>query len=290
MSAQTVGLLHPGAMGSTIGRSIQCGGHRILWASQGRSRETRERAEVEGFEEIAALVDLCAQSDVVVSVCPPHAAAQLAEQVAGTGYGGVYVDANAIPPALAGRIGELIVGAGGGYVDGSIIGPPARASGSTRVYLSGTGAASVAELFDAGAADAVVLDGFLTSASALKMVYAAYTKGSAALLLAVLGGARSLRVDEALRLEWAMSIPELPARSDRLLEYSGRKAWRFEGEMRFISETFESAGLPGGFHSAAAEIYRRLGGQADESFPVAHEQTLTDLLAGTEPAPFDPTR
>ena len=244
---------------------------------------------MEGFEEVRTLADLCVQSDAIVSVCPPHGAAQLAETVAGTGYRGIYVDANAIPPALAGRIRDLIVAAGGDYVDGSIIGPPANESGTTRVYLSGTGAESVAELFVSGAADAVVLDGYFTAASALKMVYAAFTKGSAALLLAVVGAAGALGVDEALRAEWAMSIPDLPARSDRLLEYSGRKAWRFEGEMQFISETFERAGLPGGFHSAAAEVYGRIAGQVDESFPVSHRRTLTDLLNGPESPSFDPT-
>jgi 3-hydroxyisobutyrate dehydrogenase-like beta-hydroxyacid dehydrogenase len=215
---------------------------------------------------------------------------ELAEQVAGTGYRGVYVDANAIPPALASRIRDLIVGAGGSYVDGSIIGPPANEPGSTRVYLSGTGAASVAELFVVGPADAVVLDGHFTAASALKMVYAAYTKGSAALLLAVVGAATSLGVGAPLRDEWAMSDSDLPERSDRLLEFSGRKAWRFEGEMRFISETFESAGLPGGFHTAAAEVYRRIAGQAGESFPVSHDRTLIDLLDGAEPASLDAPR
>lgn len=198
MSARTVGLLHPGAMGSTIGRTILSGGHRVLWAADGRSRATRERAELEGFEEVRTLADLCAESDAIVSVCPPHGAAQLAEAVAGTGYRGIYVDANAIPPAIAGRIRDLIMAAGGDYVDGSIIGPPAYESGSTRVYLSGTGAESVAELFVSGAADAVVLDGFFAAASALKMVYAAFTKGSAALLLAVVGAAGALGVDEAL--------------------------------------------------------------------------------------------
>ncbi|MCK7519679.1 MAG: DUF1932 domain-containing protein [Ignavibacteriales bacterium] len=41
------------------------------------------------------------------------------------------------------------------------------------------------------------------------------------------------------------------------------KAWRFEGEMHEIASTFEGAGLPDGFHEAAAEIYHRMAGFKD---------------------------
>ena len=34
------------------------------------------------------------------------------------------------------------------------------------------------------------------------------------------------------------------------------KGWRWVGEMEEIADTFDAAGLPGGFHRAAAEVYR----------------------------------
>ena len=39
-----VGLLHPGEMGASVGRALQANRHEVLWASEGRSDATRERA------------------------------------------------------------------------------------------------------------------------------------------------------------------------------------------------------------------------------------------------------
>ena len=36
------------------------------------------------------------------------------------------------------------------------------------------------------------------------------------------------------------------------------KAWRFAGEMEEIADFFADAGLPAGFHRAAAVLYRRI--------------------------------
>lgn len=276
----SVGILHPGAMGSTVGRALMQAGNQAVWLSAGRSAATRTRAEGEGFLEVADMAALAAETCIIVSICPPHASEDVVEQVAATGFDGTFVDANAITPSRSARQRELIVGAGGHYVDGSIIGPPAEAPGTTRLYLSGRGSREVAALFRGDLLEAAILDSGDFAASALKMVYAAYTKGSAALLLAVSATAHELEVDDALRKEWSISMPELPERADRLLQYAGRKAWRFEEEMRFIAETMASVGLPDGFHVAAAEVYRRLSGQVTSTFPVTIDRTLSRLGAG----------
>jgi hypothetical protein len=63
-------------------------------------------------------------------------------------------------------------------------------------------------------------------------------------------------VEETLLAEWRESIPELPERSKRAAAAAESKGWRWVGEMEEIARTFEAAGRPGGFHEAAAEVYR----------------------------------
>ena len=257
-----LGLLHPGEMGASVGAAARSAGAEVLWASEGRSRATRERAERAGFRDLGDLGALLGRSGMVLSVCPPHCAMDLAGEVTERGFGGLYVDANAVAPEMSRQIEAMIVEAGGAYVDGGIIGPPARERGSTRLYLSGTRADEVVALFEGSVLGAEVIDATPGSASALKMAYAAWTKGSDALLLAVRAYALAAGVEDALLREWGLSQAGLANRSERAGESVG-KAWRFEGEMHQIGHAFGDAGLPEGFHRAAASVYRRLRGYKD---------------------------
>ncbi len=58
-----------------------------------------------------------------MSICPPHAALDVARAV--SGFEGTYVDANAISPATARKVAAVIERGGASYVDGGIIGAPA---------------------------------------------------------------------------------------------------------------------------------------------------------------------
>jgi 3-hydroxyisobutyrate dehydrogenase-like beta-hydroxyacid dehydrogenase len=263
MTSQTIGVLHPGEMGVTVGASARAGGSRVLWASEGRSAQTRERAAAAGLEDAKTLASLCAASGVILSVCPPHSALDLARAVAAQGFSGLYVDGNAVSPGTARDIGRIIERGGATFVDGGIIGPPARARGTTRLYLSGAEALRIVRLFAQGPLEAIALDGGPGAASALKMGYAAYTKGTAALLVSIRALAIRAGVDQALLDEWARSQGDLGARSERAAGETARKAWRFTGEMAEIAATFDDAGLPDGFFRAAAEIYESLAGYKD---------------------------
>ncbi len=276
-----IGLLHPGEMGSSVGESLLRNGMTVLWASEGRSSDTRGRAEKAGLADAGTLDALVSRSGVIVSVCPPHAAAELARSVAGLGYQGVYVDANAVSPATSREIQDVVEAAGADFVDGGIIGPPAHAPGTTRLYLSGEAAKDVAGLLEAGPLDAIVLDGPPGAASALKMAYAAYTKGSAALLVAIRTLAIHESVDAALQREWSLSLPGMPEMSADALRSSAPKAWRFKAEMEEIAETFAAAGLPDGFHRAACAIYRHLADFRDTAAPPSIEEAARHILAQT---------
>ena len=253
----TLGILHPGEMGSAIGAGLVQAGHRVLWASAGRSAATAQRAMDAGLVDAGTVEPLVAQCDIVISVCPPYAAADMARAIGS--FRGIFVEANAISPRTAREIAAVIASQGASVVDGGIIGPPPGSitSGATRLYLAGPEAATVARLFDSTPVEVSVIDGDLGAASALKMTYAAWTKGTAALLLAIRAVARASGVEADLVREWHESQPDLPGREQQARRSAATKGWRWVGEMEEIAATFADAGLPDGFHRAAAEVYRR---------------------------------
>lgn len=273
MTGGRIGILHPGQMGTVVAVSARNGGSEVYWASEGRSTSTHTRASQAGLEDAGTLGKLCELCPVIVSVCPPEFAEQIAEQVARHSYQGTYVDANAISPERTQRIAQLVEARGARFVDGGIIGPPTMNRNRTWLYLSGESASSVAAYFSTGPIEVEVLAGGIGRASALKMCFAAYSKGSIGLACAVLAAAERLDVFEDLKRQWERSGPSLPE-VEREISRAAPKAWRFTGEMDEIAATFESAGLPAGFHQAAAEIFRRL-----KEFQGQGEPGTNDVLA-----------
>ncbi len=267
MNAKTVGLIHPGNMGVTVGAAAVAGGASVIWASEGRSKTTHDRAKKAGLTDIGNLTELVRASDVILAVCPPHAAPEVARTVMMANFNGIYVDANAVAPATAIQISELVTKGGTSFVDGGIIGPPVKRKGTTRLYLSGATAAEVAAIFEGSLLDARVLGDRPGGASALKMTYAAWTKCSDALLLGIRALASTEGVEEALVQEWSLSQTQLTAWSIKAAESSAPKAWRYVGEMKEIAATFGAAGLPSGFHLAASDIYERLQSFKDRTEP-----------------------
>jgi 3-hydroxyisobutyrate dehydrogenase-like beta-hydroxyacid dehydrogenase len=258
MSPETIGILHPGAMGVSVAASALRSGRRVCYASEGRSQATRARAAEHNLEDLGTLEAVCQTCSVLISVCPPHAAEELADQVIACGFEGLYLDANAISPQKAGRIGRKLSEAGLSLVDGGIIGGPAWTPGETWLYLSGKEAGRIADCFSAGPLGTSVIGEEIGKASALKMCYAAYSKGTTALLAAILALAEACGVREELSAQWERDEPGSGERAERRARRVTAKAWRFAGEMDEIADTFEAAGLPGGFHRAAGEIYGRL--------------------------------
>jgi 3-hydroxyisobutyrate dehydrogenase-like beta-hydroxyacid dehydrogenase len=262
-------------MGATIGAAAATSGARVIWASEQRSKVTQERARQAGLVDVESLATAVMQSDIVLSVCPPHAAVELARTVAKQNFRGIYVDANAISRATAERIGDIVTQGGASFVDGGIIGAPVKKAGTTRLYLSGARAAEVAELFSQSMLNAKTIGATPGAASALKVAYAAWTKCTDALVLAICALAAHEGVDQALMDEWRISQPDLERKSNRAAAVAAPKAWRYVGEMEEIAATFEAAGLPTGFHNAAADICARLAPFKDLTDP---PPTVTAVL------------
>jgi len=269
-----IGVLHPGEMGISIASSAIHNGHQVYWVSESRSEKTRARAEKYHLREVASFSQLCQSSEIIFSVCPPHAAEDVAKSVIEHGFKGYYLDANAIAPQHSKRIGELMEGNGVRFVDGGIIGGPAWTPKKTWLYLSGKDAEVITGCFVNGPLETKIIGSDIGKASALKMCYAAYTKGTTALLAAILATAESLGVRGELYQQWGMDdfgfVKQIEGRTTRVTA----KAWRFEGEMQEIASTFQEAGLPNGFHEAAAEVYQRMTGFKD----LSQSPELSDVL------------
>ena len=274
MNRKTIAVLHPGEMGAALGAGLAARGHRVVWASAGRGPATRKRAHDCGLEDVETLARAAQAADVVFSVCPPHAAAELARAVAACGFSGIYVDANAVSPETTRALQRVVEAGGASYVDGGIIGPPPIPGASVRLYVCGGRAAEIVPLFEGCIMQALALDGPVGAASALKVCYAAWNKGATALLAAIRALAQQEGVDAALLAEWKISLPDIPKRSEAVSR-NARKAWRWIAEMEEIAASFEAAGLPSGFHLAAADVYRRLEHFKDAAEPPA----LAELMA-----------
>jgi 3-hydroxyisobutyrate dehydrogenase-like beta-hydroxyacid dehydrogenase len=273
----TIGILHPGEMGSGVGASARAAGARVLWVSEGRGAATRKRAEADGLEDVGTLARLVREAQMILSVCPPASAVDVAKEVAAQRFTGVYIDGNAIAPATTRKVGEIVAAGGATFIDGGIIGPPPRKPGVTRLYLSGAGAPDIAAMLNGGMMEAIALGGPIGAASAIKMAYAGWNKTQQALLMAVRAYAMHEGVDEALLREWAISQTDLPKRSENAVAGTARKAWRFVGEMEELAAAFAAAGVPGEFHQAGAEVYRRLAGWKDAPTPPSVAEVLKAL-------------
>jgi len=271
-----VGLINPGEMGASVGAAAAGNGHEVLWASAGRSEATRQRAERGGLTDCKTLEELVSRASIILSVCPPHSAEDVATTVAGLGFEGIYLEGNAIAPGRTRRIEKIMTGKGARFIDGGIVGGPAWQAGSgTTLHLSGPDAGSIAGLFESSPLRTNIVSDQIGAASALKMVYAAYTKGSTALLSAILGVAEKEGVRAHLERQWGA---EFTGQTHRRVAANTAKAWRFVGEMEEIATTFREAGLSDGFHKAAADTFTRLADFKDATTTPSIEQVLEKLL------------
>lgn len=275
-----IGILQPGEMGISIAASAINNGHQVYWMSGGRSDKTRDRAEKQGLIEIKSLVEFCQTCDFIVSICPPHAAEEIAKSVINAEFKGYYLDANAISPQRAIKIGQMLEEKGIQFVDGGIIGGPAWKPKETWLYLSGQQAPAITACFSNGPLETKIIGDQIGKASALKMCYAAYSKGTTALLATILAASESLDVRDELYQQWELDDPGFFEQVNRRVTRVTAKAWRFEGEMKEIAETFQEAGLPDEFHQAAAEVYQRMSIFKDSAEIPSLQNVLKVLLAG----------
>jgi 3-hydroxyisobutyrate dehydrogenase-like beta-hydroxyacid dehydrogenase len=274
-AARTVAVVSTGDMGSAVGRHLRLGGLRVVTSLAGRGERTRELAADAGIEDAGSLEAAVREADVLLSILPPGRALALAQAV-GRDAGPLYVDCNAVSPMTARAVGAAV---GERYVDAGIIGAPS----APRFYASGPHAAELAEL----PLDVRVLDGEIGQASALKMCYAALTKGLTALLTESMVTAEGAGVTDALRAELAGSQPQFLAAAERGVPAMVPKAYRWIAEMEEIAATFGDAGLTPLMLRGAADVYRLVeAGRAAAGEPLSDlDAVVAALRRALAPAP-----
>lgn len=272
-------------MGTAVAACLQGNGHEVQWLATGRSEATRSRADAAGMTPHDSLDKAVGAAAVVLSICPPDNAIEVAAAVADAVIDArtdiVYCDANAIAPITMSAIAGELARASAPVVDGGIVGPPPTEPGMARLYLSGDEVGAVSDLFAGSALECVDMGEEIGHASALKMAYAAWTKGSAALLLTIAAAAEAHGVADHLAAEWDLSQPGVTNRLAATGPATAPKAWRWQGEMQEIAATMAQFGLPAGFHLAASETWRRLADFKDtDSTELDTAAVLARLLHG----------
>ncbi|WP_435271297.1 DUF1932 domain-containing protein [Streptomyces sp. 1222.5] len=273
MDQPTVGILHPGSMGAAVAGCATANAAAVLWCEAGRSATSAARAAEFGLTPVSALPELLDRSDIVISLCPPAAAEELASDIAEHAFTGLYVEANAINPERAQRITELLE-PGATVVDGGVVGSPPVGGKTPTLYLSGPAAATerIEELFAGTAVRTAVLGTEVGKASALKLSYASFQKTSRVLVALAIGMAREHGVDQELikvaakRTDSYLSEPQYVAKT-------AARAWRWGPELEEAADALEAAGLPPEMLRAAASTLARWNDAKDNG-----ELTLTDAL------------
>jgi 3-hydroxyisobutyrate dehydrogenase-like beta-hydroxyacid dehydrogenase len=258
---ETVGVLSPGDMGHSVGQVLGERGLRVITCLQGRSERTQGLAAKAGIADVPSYGDLVREADLILSIMvpaqAPNAAGKVAQAISEVGAEVVYADCNAIAPQTVREIGKTIVAAGGRFVDASIVGGPPRGGSSPRVYVAGPDTSALEALGQYGL-DVIPLGEEIGLASAIKMCYAAWTKGSTALCTELLTAALTLGVFDALEREFQGSQPAMIRRMERLPAMP-IKSRRFVGEMEEIAKTFGDVGLTPKMLAGAADVYRLVG-------------------------------
>ena len=270
MDIRNIGVVSPGDMGQALAIRLGEAGFAIHGALDGRSENTRRLAAEAGIHDCGSLGELVGTCDLIVSVVSPanarSVAAGVAAAIRAAGRPVAFADLNAISPQAARDEEQVIRDAGGIFIDGGIVGPPPRAeSARPRVYVSGPEAGLIEQIRHPNLQVRVLSDR-AGDASALKMCYAAMTKGVTAITLELLVAAHDLGVEAAVEselrdsrsdvLDWQMSnMATVPARSRRWVP-----------EMQQIAATFAEVGLTPRIFEGAAELFAMVA-----ETPLGHE-------------------
>ncbi len=274
MAVQTVGILSPGEMGAGVGAALGATGLTVLTCLAGRSPASHERARAAGIEDVSDLATLVERCDLILSILVPARARGMAAQVGdaarSAGADTVLADCNAIAPQTVQAMETDLAGSGVTLVDAGIVGGPPRNGQGPRVYASGSAAHLLGEL-DGRGIDVMDVGPEIGKASAVKMCYAAMTKGTTALRTALLVAARRLEVYDELIAEMEHSQAAALGAAEQGMRRLPNVAYRWIGEMEEIASTFEHVGVTPDFHTGAAQVFR----EVDATF--ARDADLSDL-------------
>jgi 3-hydroxyisobutyrate dehydrogenase-like beta-hydroxyacid dehydrogenase len=263
MSIRTIAILSPGNMGGGVGKFLGRSGYDVVTSLAGRSEFTRRKAAECGFRDAGSMDALVREADLVLSILPPASAVAVAEETVAamrrTGATPPYADCNATSPQTAQQMQRIVDGAGSDFIDVGIIGATPSEGRYPEFCASGPHARLLDEL-DGKGIRIVDVGPEIGAGSAIKICNGAYNKGAFALYTAVMLAAEHYGFTDHLRKRLPGSQAGTVAKLDDAIVRLPSLSGRYIGEMEQVSETFESIGLPGGFHAASAALFRMLSG------------------------------
>ena len=261
MMVNTVAIMSPGDMGHAVGQVLTESGIDVITCTDGRSQRTKNLAEMAGLRQVATLEDMVIQADLVLSIMVPSKAMSFVREISphfeSSKTPTYFADCNAVSPQSALAMAEVINQAGGKFIDGGIIGTAPTKGDTPRFYVSGPDASVAMELDGRGIVVKAIGDK-IGQASGIKMCYAALTKGTHTLHVALLTAAAKMGLTDDLKKEFEFSQKEHLIAMETGISRLPANAHRWIGEMEEISSTFESLGITPGFHNGAADVYRML--------------------------------
>jgi 3-hydroxyisobutyrate dehydrogenase-like beta-hydroxyacid dehydrogenase len=269
-SGPTVGVLHAGELGASVGALLRGRGVRVVTTVEGRGAATTQRTREAGMVVLGSLNEVVREADVLLSLVPPAAAAEVAaaycEHAQVAPAGALYVDVNSVGPELAAAMARMVENCGREFVDAAINGLAKNLATGGTLYLSGRRASDVARLFE-GAMRVRVLGDEAGKASSMKMLLSGLSKGVCALVteLALLAESRQM----APEMVEAMSelYPGIWALVERMLPTYSKHAARRADEMRELERTATAAGLQPCVIRAVARLHEMLADASLEELP-----------------------
>ncbi len=286
MVVETVAIMAPGQMGHAIGAHLVKAGLRVITNLEGRGEDTLARAARAGIIDAGSDAAMVREADILLSILPPGNAVEFArraaEAIKETSADLLYVDCNAISPATAAQVADILGAVGINCVDASIRGgAPLGDRPQPRIYASGPGAEDFRALNDFGL-DIHAIGSRPGQASGLKICAASVSKGVVLLMVQAFAAARALGVEKELREE-LQAHPAFKG-AERRAPNLGPDATRWASEMDEIAGTFAAIGLSPRTYEGFAELCRLvestpMGKQTKENMPLGKDlDEISDIL------------
>jgi 3-hydroxyisobutyrate dehydrogenase-like beta-hydroxyacid dehydrogenase len=265
MKIERIGFMTPGDMGQAVALQLQNKGFTVCTALEKRSERSKTMAKEIGLTDLGSIARLTAECDLIMSVMNPGAAVEFAREAAAAisaqSKKPTFIDCNAVAPDTMREIDEIMKAAGARCLDGGIIGPPPRGTAKTSLYISGPGAGDLGQIGNEQLR-VTVMSEKLGDASAIKICYAAFNKGTQGLLLEALMAAHRLGVYEALEKQLLGSRAEAYNGLLRALPNMPPKAYRWVPEMNQIAKTFEGVGMTPRIFQGEADMFEMIAATA----------------------------
>ena len=269
----TIGIMGPGDMGHSVARVLTNAGFKVVTILNGRSKLSCIRAKRSNMLDLSDLKELVSVSDFILSIMPPEQALNFAKEITKVFEVAdklpTFVDCNAISPDITLAMAKLVNNTGANFLNVGIIGPPPGRGVKTRFYASGVDVDAL-QFINQNEIRLVPLGEDIAKASAVKMCYAALTKGTMTLHASVLIVAELLGVSDEVQHEFRENQKFYWKAMNKQVSMLGCDAARWAGEMDQISATFSSVGITKNFHQGAADIFRLI-----DSSPLGNETRET---------------